>query len=62
MRIDCDECTMQHTEVCDDCVVSFLCSREPDEAVVIDVAEARALRMLSEAGLAPRLRHRRRTG
>jgi hypothetical protein len=62
IRIDCDECVMQHTEVCADCVVTFLCSREPDEAVVIDVSEVRALRLLGDAGLAPRLRHRRRTG
>jgi hypothetical protein len=61
-RIDCDECAMQHTDACDDCVVSFICSREPDEAIVVDVTEIRALRMLGEVGLTPRLRHRRRTG
>lgn len=55
--ISCDECVMQHTEHCDDCVVTFICDREPDDAVVIDVAEARAIRMLSEAGLVPELRH-----
>ncbi len=53
---------MQHTDACDDCVVSFICNREPDEAVVIDAAEARAVRMLGEAGLVPRLRQVRRTG
>lgn len=62
LRIDCDECAMQHTDVCDDCVVSFICSRQPDEAVVIDVSEVRALRLLSGAGLVPQLRHVRRTG
>jgi hypothetical protein len=62
LRIDCDECTMQHTEVCADCIVTFICSRDADEAVVVDVAEARALRLLGEVGLTPRLRHRRRTG
>ena len=46
---------MQGTECCDDCLVTFICSREPGEAVVVDVAEARALRMLSEAGLLPAL-------
>jgi hypothetical protein len=29
---------------------------------VIDVAEERAIRLLSDAGLLPELRHRRRTG
>lgn len=62
LRIDCDDCAMQGTACCADCLVTFICSREPGEAVVIDVAEARALRMLSEAGLLPGSRHIRRTG
>lgn len=53
---------MRQTEVCDDCVVTFICDREPDDAVVIDVAEARAVRLLADAGLIPRLRHARDTG
>jgi hypothetical protein len=62
LRIDCDDCAMQGTDCCTDCLVTFICSREPGEAVVVDVAEARALRMLSEAGLLPASRHVRRTG
>lgn len=61
LRIDCAECAMQHTPVCDDCVVRFICSRDADEAIVIDVAEVRALRLLGEVGLTPRLRHHRRS-
>jgi hypothetical protein len=57
LTISCDDCTMQATAACADCVVTFLCNREPHDAVVIDVAEARALRMLSAAGLVPELRH-----
>jgi hypothetical protein len=60
LRIDCDECVMQHTAACDDCVVSFIVDREPGTAIVFDVAEARALRNLSTAGLVPQLRHRSR--
>ena len=60
LLIDCDQCAMQHTSACDDCVVSFIVGREPGEAVVFDVAEARALRNLSTAGLVPELRHRPR--
>jgi hypothetical protein len=41
---------------CDDCVITFICGREPGEAVVFDVAEARAVRLLGEAGLVPPLR------
>ena len=62
LTIDCDSCVMQATNVCDDCVVTFLCSREPDDAVVVHVSEVRALRLLAESGLTPPLRHRRRTG
>lgn len=60
--ISCGDCVMQGTSTCDDCVVTFICNRDDDEAVVIDVAEARAVRMLGEAGLVPRLRQVRRTG
>jgi hypothetical protein len=58
--IDCADCSHQATAACDDCLVTFICSREPDEAVVVDVAEERALRLLSNAGLVPPMRHRRR--
>ena len=57
MVIDCNTCTMQHSSACDDCMVTYLCEREPDDAVVIDLAELRAVKLLSEAGLVPQLRH-----
>ena len=62
LTIDCGDCYLEGTTACDDCVVTFLCGREADSAVVIDVAEARAVRLLGQAGLVPTLRHRRRTG
>ena len=62
IRIDCDECALQGSDACGDCLVSYICSREPGDALVIDVAEVRALRMLSDGGLVPELRHVRRTG
>jgi len=62
VTIDCDACELQHTTACADCVVSFVCGRRAGEAVVVDVAEARAIRLLGEGGLVPELRHRRRTG
>jgi hypothetical protein len=57
LTIDCTECVMRATPACDDCVVSFVVGREPGEALVIDADEERAVRMFSEAGLVPRLRH-----
>ena len=62
MEISCGDCVMQGTSACDDCVVTFICGREPDEAVVFDVAEARAVRLLGEVGLLPPLRQLRRPG
>lgn len=55
--ISCDDCSMRATPACDDCVVTFLCDREPDDAVTIDLAEQRAVRLLADVGLVPRLRH-----
>ena len=36
ITIDCDACTLQHTDACDDCMVTFLLDREPEDAVVIE--------------------------
>jgi len=60
--IDCGDCTHQHTSVCDDCVVSFIVDRQPDDAVVVDVEEARAVRLPAQAGLVPGVRHSRDVG
>ena len=57
ITIDCATCVMRHTSTCDECVVTFLCEREPSEAVLLDLAELQALRRLAVAGLAPSLRH-----
>ena len=57
LTIDCAECAHQHTSTCDDCVVSFLVDRQPEDAVVVDADEARAVRLLERAGLVPGLRH-----
>lgn len=58
VTISCDDCTMQGTDHCGDCVVTFICGRNPSDAIVIDADEARAVRMLGQAGLVPALRHR----
>jgi hypothetical protein len=56
--ISCDTCVMQHSNACDDCLVTALCGRSEDEAVVFDIEEQRALRLLSNVGLVPTIRHR----
>jgi hypothetical protein len=62
LRIDCDECALQSTPACEDCVVTFLCGAEASTPVVVDLAEARAMRLLGQGGLAPPLRHIRSLG
>jgi hypothetical protein len=61
--IDCDECTKQGTDQCNDCVVTFVLDRD-EGPLVVDADEARALRALGEAGLVPllKLTPRRRAG
>jgi hypothetical protein len=57
--IDCDDCRQQHTDTCTDCIVTFVCDGDHQQrgALVFDLAEVRAVRLLTSAGLVPRLRH-----
>ncbi len=63
ITIDCATCVMRHTATCDDCVVTFLCEREPSEAVLLDLSELQALRRLAHgrAGAEP-APHQRMSG
>jgi hypothetical protein len=60
ITITCDSCVMRHTDACDDCVVTFLYEKDesPPTAVVLDLEEQRAVRLLAAAGLIPSLKHR----
>ena len=53
LTIDCDTCVMQHSEACDDCVVSYLVGHVPGTPVVLDFEERRAYELLNDAGLVP---------
>ena len=55
--ISCDDCAMDGTVACRDCVVTFLCGA----AAEVDEQEADTLRLFQAAGLAPALRHVART-
>lgn len=59
--ISCEDCVARGTNACGDCVVTFVCGREPNDALIIDADEERAVRLLAGAGLVPALRHQRRT-
>lgn len=63
LTISCDDCTMRCTAACNDCVVSFLLSESSDAAVgndtmVLDLDQARVVRLLGKAGLVPELKYR----
>ena len=62
ISISCDDCALNGTSACEDCVVTFLLDPPAGDGIVVDVAEARAVRMLQRAGLVPELRFRRRVG
>ncbi len=55
MLIDCDQCVMQRTTACDDCIVTVLIGS--NEGVVhLAEAETAALRNLADAGMVAPLR------
>jgi hypothetical protein len=58
--IACDDCAMQCTSTCDDCVVTYVLrvDDEPLEPLTLDVAEERAVRLLVQAGMIPALRYK----
>jgi hypothetical protein len=62
LTISCDTCSNEGSSACEDCVVSFLLGRDPTDAIIIDAAEARAVRVFERAGLLPALRHEKRAG
>lgn len=54
--ISCDTCTMRHTDACEDCLVTALVDA-PEGAVVFDLEEERAVRLLVRKGMVPTIRH-----
>lgn len=55
MLIDCDQCAMQKTPACNDCVVNHLL-RDLAGPIEVDPDSAEALDVLADVGLVPRLR------
>lgn len=60
MLIDCNDCRMQDTAACEDCVVTFVL-HEADQPVSIDREHAEVLELLAEEGMVPGLRLVRRS-
>lgn len=60
ITISCDDCRMQCTSACDDCVVTFLLRDEASvdpEPLVLDLDQVRVVRLLGKAGLVPGLKY-----
>lgn len=55
MLIDCDDCAMQNTPTCRDCVVGHLL-HDLLGPIEVDTEQASALELLAEVGLVPQLR------
>ena len=60
ISVDCRTCVMKDTVTCSDCIVTYICNREPEEAVVISIEEWRSIRSFNKAGLLPELQHAQR--
>lgn len=63
LTISCDDCSMRCTSACDDCVVTFLLADDHDhstdpDSMVLDLDQARVVRLLGKAGLVPDLKYR----
>jgi hypothetical protein len=54
MLIDCDTCVVAG-DACAECVITVLLGR-PEEPVDLDADEQRAIDVLADAGLVPRIR------
>jgi hypothetical protein len=57
LSVSCDDCRLQGTTACEDCLVTFVLGRHRNEVMVIDSSEVRAMRLLAGAGLVPGLRY-----
>jgi len=58
LSISCDDCSMRCSAACDDCVVTFLVGQDDEESLILDLDQARVVRLLGKAGLVPDLKFR----
>ncbi len=56
--ISCATCELRDSPACADCVVSYVLDHDVPAPLTLTPDEARAVALLSAAGLVPSLRHR----
>ncbi|HJM20904.1 MAG TPA: hypothetical protein QF409_02865 [Acidimicrobiales bacterium] len=59
--IDCDLCELSGSDVCDDCLVTYLCGSRSG-SVVIELSEVRTLRPIERADFVSGLKLRKPAG
>ena len=57
ISIDCELCPLANYSCCDDCLVTFICDRDPEAAVIISLDEWRSMKTMAKVGLLPELRN-----
>lgn len=57
--LDCSDCVGRESAACDDCVVKFVLDCADDGTVAVDHEDLRAIGVLADAGLVPRVRRLR---
>ena len=59
LTISCDDCSMQCTAACSDCVVTFVLRDETTEhePLTLDLEQARVVRLFEKAGMVPDLKY-----
>ena len=61
LTISCDDCSKQCTAACAECLVTFVLRDDTDaqpDSLVLDLDQARVVKLLCKAGLVPELRYR----
>ena len=57
LSIDCELCPLANTDSCDDCLVTFICDRDPKEAIIVSLDEWKSMKSMTKVGLLPELRN-----
>ncbi len=59
LTISCDDCSMQCTAACGECVVTFVLRDEVSEhePLILDIEQARVVRLFEKAGMVPDLKY-----
>ena len=57
LSIDCESCPLINTDLCDDCLVTFICDRDPKAAVIVSLEEWKSMKSMTKVGLLPELRN-----